>query len=191
VATSDDVIRTRRWNRREYDRLIELGILHEDEPIELLAGRLVVAEPKRPPHAVATDLVASALRHAFGPGWTVRTQAPIALDDLSEPEPDLAVVQGDARAYRDAHPTRPVLAVEIAESSLRLDRGLKHRLYAQAGLQEYWIVNLVDRVLEVYREPVRRGRRSVYGSVEILGPEGVVTPLAAPGARINVADLLP
>jgi Uma2 family endonuclease len=191
VATSDDVIRTRRWNRREYDRLIELGILHEDEPIELLAGRLVVAEPKRPPHAVSTELVASALRHAFGLGWTVRTQAPIALDDVSEPEPDIAVVPGGPRDYRDAHPARPVLAVEIAESSLRLDRGLKHRLYAHAGLAEYWIVNLVDRVLEVYRGPVRRGRRGTYSSVEILGPEGVVTPLAAPGARINVTDLLP
>lgn len=191
MATSDDVIRTRRWNRREYDRLIELGIIHEDEPIELLAGRLVVAEPKRPPHAVATDLVASALRHAFGPGWTVRIQAPVALDDFSEPEPDLAVVPGDPRSYRDVHPARPVLAVEIAETSLRLDRGLKHRLYARAGLEEYWIVNLVDRVLEVYRDPARRGRRGLYGSVEILGPEAVVIPLAAPQARINVADLLP
>ena len=191
MATSDDVIRTRRWSRREYDRLIELGILHEDEPIELLAGRLVVAEPKRPPHAVATDLVASALRRAFGPGWTVRTQAPIALDDFSEPEPDLAVVPGDPRHYRDAHPARPVLAVEIAETSLRLDRGLKHRLYAGAGLEEYWIVNLVDGVLEVYRDPARRRRRGSYRSVEILGPEAVVSPLAAPQARISVADLLP
>jgi Uma2 family endonuclease len=191
VATSETVIRTRRWRRREYDRLVELGILHEDESIELLAGRLVVAEPNRPPHAVATDLVASALRHAFGPAWTVRVQAPVALDDFSEPEPDLAVVPGEPRHYRDAHPARPVLAVEIAENSLRLDRGLKQRLYARAGLPEYWIINLVDRVLEVYREPARRGRRRLYGSIEILGPEAVVIPLAAPAARITVADLLP
>src|SRR5262245_45310181 len=163
-AVGEPIIRTRRWNRREYDRLIELGILHEDEPIELLAGRLVVAEPKRPPHTVATELVSSALRQAFGAGWTVRTQAPIALDNVSEPEPDIAAFAGGPRDYRDAHPAHPVLAVEIAESSLRLDRGLKHRLYARAGLSEYWIVNLVDGVLEVYRGPVRRGRRGIYSS---------------------------
>ena len=92
------------------------------------------------------------LRAAFGPGWVVRAQGPLALDDESEPEPDVAVVPGSRRDYLHSHPALPVLAVEIAESSLSFDRRQKGSLYARAGLGDYWIVNLVDRVLEVYRK---------------------------------------
>src|SRR5262250_124026 len=108
-AVGEPSLRTRRWTRREYDRLIELGVLHEDEPIELLAGRLVVREPQRTPHATATQLAADALRAAFGVGWSVRVQLPIALDDESEPEPDVAVVRGAPRDYLREHPSAPVL----------------------------------------------------------------------------------
>ena len=135
-ATGAPIIRTRRWTRREYDRLIELGVLHEDEPIELLAGRLVVREPQRTPHATATQLAAEALRTAFGAGWSVRVQLPIALDDASEPEPDVAVVRGAPRDYLREHPSAPVLVVEIAHDSLRADRTLKARLYARAGIAD-------------------------------------------------------
>ena len=79
-------VRTRRWTRKEYDRLVEIGMLHEDEPIELIGGELIVAEPKGSPHATAVALAADALRAAFGRGWLVRRQDPIALDDDSEPE---------------------------------------------------------------------------------------------------------
>jgi len=133
-AVGEPLIRTRRWTRQEYDRLIELGILHEDEPIELLAGRLVVREPQRTPHAMATQLAAEALRTAFGPGWSVRVQLPIALDAESEPEPDVAVVHGSPRDYPIEHPSAPVLVVEVAHDSLRSDRILKARLYARAGI---------------------------------------------------------
>jgi Uma2 family endonuclease len=100
-----------------YDRLIELGILHEDEAIELLAGRLVVREPQRTPHATATQLAADALRAAFGVGWSVRVQLPIALDDESEPEPDAAVVPGAPRDCLREHPSAPVLVVEVAHEA--------------------------------------------------------------------------
>src|SRR2546422_561144 len=103
-AMGDRAIRTRRWTRQEYDRLIELGVLHEDEPLELLDGRLVVREPQRTPHAVATQLVEEALRVAFGTGWSVRVQLPLALDADSEPEPDVAVVQGAPRDHLREHP---------------------------------------------------------------------------------------
>ena len=93
-------IRTRRWTRREYHRLIELGILHEDEPIELLGGQLVVSEPKSSLHSTA-----------------VNTQDPIAADDESEPEPDVAVVSGSIRDYRDEQPANAALVVEVALSS--------------------------------------------------------------------------
>jgi Uma2 family endonuclease len=192
-AVGEPLIRTRRWTRQEYDRLIELGILHEDEPIELLAGRLVVREPQRTPHAMATQLAAEALRAAFGPGWSVRVQLPIALDAESEPEPDVAVVHGSPRDYPIEHPSAPVLVVEVAHDGLRSDRILKARLYARAGIGDYWIADLVDRVLEVHRSPARQGpgRSAAYTDVRRIPSQEVVTPLAAPSARIVVADLLP
>ena len=192
-AVGEPIIRTRRWTRHEYDRLIELGVLHEDEPIELLAGRLVIREPQRTPHAKATQLAAEALRIAFGPGWSVRVQLPIALDAESEPEPDVAVVSGSPRDYPTEHPSAPVLVVEVAHDSLRSDRMLKARLCARAGVEDYWIVNLVERVLEVHRAPVppRRGRAAVYTDVRRVPARETVTPLAAPAGTIAVADLLP
>ena len=192
-AVGEPLIRTRRWTRREYDRLIELGVLHEDEPIELLAGRLVVREPQRTPHAMATQLVAEALRSAFGAGWSIRVQLPIALDDESEPEPDVAVVPGSPRDYPIEHPSTPALVVEVAHDSLRSDRILKARLYARAGIGDYWIVNLVERVLEVHRAPTRPrpGRSAAYANVRRVTALESIAPLAAPFARLGVADLLP
>jgi Uma2 family endonuclease len=192
-AVGEPRIRTRRWTRQEYDRLIELGVLHEDEPIELLGGRLVVREPQRTPHAVATQLAADALRAAFGAGWSIRVQLPIALDDESEPEPDVAVVPGAPRDYLREHPSVPVLVVEVARDSLRSDRILKARLYARAGIGDYWIVSLVERVLEVHRAPARPrpGRPATYADVRRVTAAETIAPLAAPAARIVVADLLP
>src|SRR5262249_6262908 len=192
-AGGEPLFRTRRWTRREYDRLIELRMLHEDEPIELLAGRLVVREPQRTPHAVATQLTAEALRAACGARWMVRVQLPLALDDESEPEPDVTVVRGAPRDYLRDHPSAPALVVEVAHVSLRVDRIIKARLYARAGIEEYWIVNLVDRVLEVYRAPTGRssGRRAAYADVRRIAPPAFVTPLAAPSNTIAIADLLP
>ena len=192
-AMGEPAIRTRRWTREEYNRLIELGVLHEDEPVELLDGRLVVREPQRTPHAVATQLVEEALRVAFGTGWSVRVQLPLALDADSEPEPDVALVQGAPRDHLREHPSAPVLVVEVAHDSLRADRILKGRLYARAAVPDYWIVNLVDRVLEVHRDPTGPTFKSrpAYADVRSCAPSDAVAPLAAPGARMVVADLLP
>jgi Uma2 family endonuclease len=178
--------------RATYDRIVEHGILGPDDKVELLGGRLIVAEPKYSPHATAVLLVAETLRRIFRDGWHIRTEAPLALGQFSEPEPDVCVVRGEIRDYRDAHPTHAGLVVEVAESSLRLDRTIKKNIYAAAGIADYWIVNLVERVLEVYREPVEvRRRRREYRRVVTLGPDEVVIPLAAPDAHIRVADLLP
>jgi Uma2 family endonuclease len=139
-------------------------------------------------------LVEDALRPAFGPGWVVRVGAPLALDDVSEPEPDVTVVPGARRDYRDAHPTRAALVVEVALSSLMFDRTRKTRAYARNGIAEYWIVNLVDRVLEVYRgpgaDPVDPAQPG-YGERLRLPPPAAIAPLAAPASSITVADLLP
>src|SRR5262249_50188888 len=188
-AVGEPSIRTRRWTRQEYDRLIELGVLREDEPIELLAGRLVVREPQHTPHATATQLATEAPRTAFGAAWMVRVRLP--LDDESEPEPDVAVVRGAPRDYLREHSSTAVLVVEVAHASLRADRTLKARLYARAGIGDYWIVNLVDRVLEVHRSPTGPRPRRVYTGIRRICPSASIAPLAAPTARIVVADLLP
>jgi Uma2 family endonuclease len=187
-------IRTRRWSRVEYERLIEKGVFRPGERLELIDGELVVREPQGTPHAAGIRLAEEALRRAFGPGWDVRVHLPVALDDASEPEPDVAVVPGGPRDYLRAHPSAPVLVVEVAEASLAFDREQKASLYARAGMPDYWIVNLVDRVLEVHRQPVpSRSAPSgwTYAALRTLGPTDVVSPLAVPSARIPVADLLP
>jgi len=187
-------VKTRQWTRAEYDHLIEIGVFRPGDPVELLGGDLVVAEPQSGPHYTAIYLAEDALRSAFGAGWVIRTQAPIALDDQSEPEPDVAVAQGAPRAYSDEHPARPVLIVEVALSSLALDRDHKGSLYARAQLEDYWVVNLVDRTLEVYRQPVADESAPFgwrYGARQTLGVESYVAPLAAPTARVFVRDLLP
>ncbi len=188
------VIQTRRFTRKEYDRLIELGIFQPDEPLELIGGQLLVAEPQGEYHYQGIWKTAHALEAAFGPGWFVRPQGPIGLDDESEPEPDVAVVAGTLDDYLREHPACPVLTVEVSESRLGFDRRHKGSLYARAGLDDYWVVNLIDRVLEVYREPVPDpdapfGWR--YARREVLDPSMLATPLAAPNAQIRVADLLP
>jgi Uma2 family endonuclease len=105
---------TRQWTRAEYYRLIDLGILDEDEPIELLGGEMVVREPQASPHATSVHLVQQAIQRVFRKGWTVRQQLPVALDRESEPEPDVCVVPGRPRDYRSSHPTLPGLVVEVA-----------------------------------------------------------------------------
>ena len=194
VVAVTPVAGIRRFTRLEYERLIDLEFFRPDERLELIDGMMIVREPQYSPYAVATQLVLRALDRAFGAGWNVRSQLPIALDDMSEPEPDAAVVPGDPRDYRDAHPTRPVLIVEVALSRLTFDRRQKASLYARAGMADYWVVNLVDRMVEVYREPVADSS-ALYGfgyrSITRLAPPATVTPLAVPSATIPVADLLP
>ena len=186
-------IRTRRWTRLEYERLIDIGIFRPGERLELLAGHLVVREPQGSLHATAVGLAEDSLRACFGLGWVVRVQMPIALEDESEPEPDVAVVPGARRDYELAHPSRPALLVEVAEASAADDRGPKAGLYARGGVPEYWIVNLVDRVLEVRREPAPSPATPSgwsYGVVAILREGDSIAPLARP-ASIEVTALLP
>jgi len=183
----------RRWTRVEYDRLVDLGIF-EREPLELIGGQLIVAEPKGAYHSSAVTAVDYALRAALPTGWIVRNQQPVSLDENSEPEPDLVVVSGRPGDYRDAHPERPALAIEVAHSSLYFDREHKGSLYARAGIEDYWIVNLVERVAEIYRDPgpdpaATYGWR--YRSVTVLAPPATVAPLAFPSSQLLVADLLP
>jgi Uma2 family endonuclease len=187
-------VKTHRWKRVEYERLIETGFFQPGDPVELVGGQLIVAEPQGSRHFAAIQAAEEALRSAFGPGWQVRGQGPLAVDEESLPEPDVAVVLGSFRDYVGGHPSRPALVLEVSESSLSLDREHKGSLYARAGFADYWIVNLVDRVLEVYREPGPDPAASLgwrYRSVTVLGREASVSPLALPSSDIRVVELLP
>jgi Uma2 family endonuclease len=182
-----------RLTRARYDQMVEAGILGPEDQVELLDGLLVAREPQGNRHTIVLALVRAALERAFGRGYWIREEKPVALDDLSAPEPDLVVVRGRPRDYLPiGHPSHPLLIVEVAVTSLALDRFRKGALYARAGIEDYWVVNLKAEVLEVYRQPVRGGKEDwKYDSVRVLKRGAVVTPLAAPRARIRIASLLP
>jgi Uma2 family endonuclease len=182
----------RRWKQASA-RLVDLGVF-EGDPVELIGGQLIVAEPQNGPHATAVGAADDALRAVLPPGFFVRSQMPIDLDDESAPEPDLAVVPGRRVDYGHGHPTRAVLVVEVADSSLHFDRRDKGSLYARARIAEYWIVNLIDRVLEVYRDPEPdpvAPHGWGYRSVSRLASPAVVAPVALSLAQVRVGDLLP
>jgi Uma2 family endonuclease len=186
--------KTRRWKRVEYEHLVELGVFQPGERLELLDGLLVVREPQGTRHAAAIRRVVAALHAALGDAWQIDSQLPVALDDDSEPEPDVAVVARDPDAYRHAHPSQPVLIVEISESSYRIDRDHKASLYARARVRDYWIVDVVGGSVEIHREPAESSEAPYgwqYRSVTILRPPATVAPLVAPPSTIAVAALLP
>jgi Uma2 family endonuclease len=185
---------TRGLKRVEYECLVERGLLGPDDKIELIDGLMMVREPEGTPHTVAVQLTIAALQRAFGAGWNVRHPSPVALDDDSEPEPDVAVVPGSPRDYLAAHPARPVLIVEVSRSRLGFDRNYKASLYARAAITDYWIVNLVDRVVEVRRGPMTSDAAPfgwTYERLTVYALDETITPLAAPFASVSVADLLP
>jgi Uma2 family endonuclease len=189
-----DAVQLRRWTRQEYERMIDAGVLTSEDRVELIDGEIVTVTPQKSRHATAVSLVEIALRRGFGAPVVVRTQLPLALDPASEPEPDVAVVAGSPRDYRDAHPSGALLVVEVADTTLAFDRTVKASLYARAGIADYWVLNLVDEQLEVHREP-RQATDAVrdwgYSAVERHGREARVAPLARPEHFIVVADLLP
>jgi Uma2 family endonuclease len=185
----------RRWiTRTEFEALMEAGVFPREERLELLAGELTRREPVNTAHAVAVVLVSEALQQVLPKNLHLRTQLPLALSDYDEPFPDLAVVSGSPRDYLSQHPTSALLVVEVSEASLKTDREVKGSLYASAGIPEYWILNLRERVLEVYREPAADAR-AVYGAAyrqqRICTTGEPVSPLCAPDATLAVEQLLP
>jgi Uma2 family endonuclease len=175
---------TRRWSRAEYERMVEVGLLGEDDRVELIAGVLVQMSPIGTKHASTVSELLELLVVALRRRAQLRAQSPLAADDSSEPEPDLAVVaRGD---YTHEHPRAALLVIEVADSSLRIDR-IKAAVYAQAAVPEYWIVNLVDGTVEVYTQP----RGAQYGSMRTLQRGESLTLLAFPDVTLAVDDFLP
>jgi Uma2 family endonuclease len=185
----------RRFTVDEYHRMIHLGILKEDDPVELLEGWIVAKMPRNPPHDVAVALTQAALSAALPQAWICRGQSAVTTID-SEPEPDIAVVRGPIRRYVTNHPGPADLGlvVEVADSTLARDRTLKARLYARAIIPIYWIVNIPDRQIEVYSDPIgAAAAESHYRQRQDFDVTGAV-PLVLDGraiATIPVRDLLP
>ena len=181
-----------RFTVKQFYELNDLGYF-DDRKVELIRG-LIFEMTINPGHASSSRLAYVLLQRIFGEGWDVRPGLPLDTGRRSLLEPDLAIVSGSIRDYINVHPKTAALVVEISEATLRKDRTIKAHLYAQAGLADYWIVNLVDRQLEVHRnpgaDPSRRGRFR-YADVTIVSVSGRIAPLAAPGSVVNVADLLP
>jgi Uma2 family endonuclease len=187
-------IQTRRWTRLEYEKMGDAGVFLPGERVELIDGEILEVTPQKSRHATAVTLAGDALRVAFGSGFQVRIQLPLALDPYSEPEPDVAVVVGSPRDYRESHPTSAVLVVEVADASLEHDRKRKGSLYARSRLSDYWVLNLLDHCLEVYRDPIQDPAVPHgwgYRTVQRFGAADLVSPIALPHAQVRVEDLLP
>lgn len=137
----------------EYHRMISAGIFQEDEQLELLSGLIVTRTPQGVPHALIIERLTEFLFRSRGQGDRVRVQLPLTLGDDSEPEPDLAVVTGATSVSDEGHPTSAVLVIEAAGESLAYDRTVKGALYARAGISEYWVINVPEQCIEVYRDP--------------------------------------
>jgi Uma2 family endonuclease len=171
--------------REQYDELVKGKLFKPGERIELLYGTLVEMSPQDPAHAQAIEQLHAALSEALGQRARIRTQAPFAASEDSEPEPDVLVFpKGD---YTRSHPSSALLIVEVADSSIRKDREVKARLYAEAGVPEYWVVNLIDRVVERHLSP-REGR---YADVRRISKPESIQLVAFPDVSIPVAKVIP
>lgn len=180
-----------RWTREHFYQMADLGWF-AGQRVELLEGEIMVQSPQKWPHYSTIDRCGEVLRIAFGTGFWVRQQAPITFGVHSEPEPDVSVVAGSREDYSD-HPTTALLLVEVSETTLAYDRGDKASLYALARIADYWIVNLVDRQVEVHRNPVADGTQPHgfgYADVQVLTVGDHISPLAAPHLQISIASLL-
>jgi Uma2 family endonuclease len=162
--------------------------------VELIEGMVVEMAAMSRPHWAASNLAGDALRRIFTEGYVVTTNLPAYLGEFSDPEPDIAIIPGSPRDYLEDTPTRPLLVVEVSDTSLRYDQTWKAGLYAMNAVPDYWIVNLVDRRLEVRRGPSEDAGQPFgfgYRSLTVLTPADLVSPLANPDASIRVGDLLP
>lgn len=180
-----------KFSREAYEQMTRMG-LFEGKRVELIDGEVIEMPPSTPEHFETGDILDEILQAYFGQGYWARFQGDLALGE-SQPVPDIAVVQGDKRDYKGRYPDRALLVVEVAHTSLYYDRTDKLSLYAKAGVPEYWIVNLQEGQLEVYREPTPREDMPFgygYAQTTILRAGDTVHPLAKPEPGIPVRDIL-
>lgn len=184
----------KKWTRAEVRRLYDLGALTPHDRLELLNGELVEKMGMKEPHAGVFLLLDIVLRAIFGVSFVFRVQLPFAIGDHSEPEPDIAVIAGNARDAFNGHPSQAALIIEISDSTLVYDLGGKAALYAQAGVEDYWVVDINNRLVYVHRSPVASPALPGgygYQTVTRLTETDRISPLAAPQSSFSVAEILP
>lgn len=197
VGTADESViplnALRRFTVEEYHALIAAGFFVEDERYELLRGLLVHKMGKNREHSIVTRRLRQLLERLVLSGY-VESQEPVITAD-SEPEPDVSVVRGKPEDYESQHPTAAnvLLVAEVSDSTLAYDRGVKKEIYAEAGIPVYWIVNLVERQIEVYSQPSGPAQQTGYSSHDIFtaGGEAPVVIDGREVGRIAVNDVLP
>jgi Uma2 family endonuclease len=177
----------RRWTREEYERLARKGFFRPDERVELVDGVIYEMTPQGGFHATVVWKAQEILRSLLAKGFFIRSQMPLALGADSEPEPDIAIIQGDPEDFSESHPETAVLVIEVADASLVHDTQRKKPMYARSGIPDYWVFRLREKTLEVNRDPVE----GVYRSRQVLHLQDSVSPLFASGISIPVADFFP
>ena len=181
---------SKHWTVQDYHRMSEMGILAPDERTELMNGQIVLKAAKSPAHVLALRLLAMALDTLLvNQPFFVRTQDPIRLDDWSEPDPDLVIARGTVLDYADRHPRSSdiELVVEVADSTLKHDCEIKDKLYVQAGIADYWVFDLKNRQLKVFRNPTPTG----YTNHLILTEPNQIAPLSFPTLTLSLTAILP
>ena len=183
-----------RLSVEQYHEMVRRSIITEDDRLELLEGLLIEKITVSPPHRLSTRRVRIALERVIPPGCYVDSPSPITLAD-SEPEPDVVIVRGSDLDYSHRHPGPEdlLLVVEVSDSSLRRDQNRKKSVYARAAIATYWIVNLVDRRVEVYQEPTGPSKEPSFSHRHVFGENDALSlTLAALGTvQVAVRDLLP
>jgi Uma2 family endonuclease len=175
-----------RFTPEQFHALAQAGLFNDNRRYELIEGDIIAMPPEGTDHAEAKSTAVEKLFERKGHGWHRRVESPLRLGN-SEPIPDIAFVAGSPSDYRHQHPTTALLIIEVADSSLEYDRTTKQLLYAAHGVQEYWILNLQERTLEVYREPSCDG----YRTAQVYGLDEYISPLFEPDWRIRVRELFP
>ncbi len=176
----------------QYHRMVKSGAFSEDDRLELIEGWVVRKMAKGPGHEYATGRLEELLRDQLLPGWHVRNQAPITLA-RSEPEPDLSVTRGRRVDYRERHPSAAdvILVVEVSDTTLATDR-LKGRTYGDAGIPQYWIVNLPERRVEVYADPCTSHEAGYTSRIVLHEHDALPLPfMEQPRGTVRVGQLLP
>jgi Uma2 family endonuclease len=180
-------IATRRFNVYEYHKLAEVGILGEDDRVELLDGQIMVMAPIGENHRTVVDLLAECFTEQHRGRYLVAVQNPVLIDDEDEPQPDL-VLYDRVAIGRHPTPTDVFLIVEVADTSLDYDRRSKIPVYAAAGINEVWIIDLANRCIQTYHAPHRISRS--YSVVEKRDRASWVSPISFPDVRVRLDDML-
>jgi Uma2 family endonuclease len=173
----------------EYYHMIETGIIREGERVELISGQIFTMAAKGVRHTICTRRLFKQLLALIDEQADVQSQDPITLPNNSEPEPDVVIAKLREDNYESSHPSPAdiILIIEVSDTTLKYDREVKAPLYAIAGINEYWIINLIDNRLEVYSQP----KDGIYTNIQILMPPQLINLPEFPEISLNISDFFP